>query len=109
MRANIHHFKRATLAFTAIAAALALPGMSQQQAALALVPEYKSRGKGRGSVSRNWLRPYTNSRPPHQGAQECARRRRQIARGTLNRDNGLVFGRVMRPRSVVTGLARMGA
>ena len=107
MRANTQHFHRAMMAFTAIAAAMALPGMSQQQAALALIPEYKSRGKGRGSVSRNWLRPYTNSRPPHQGAQECARRRRQIAAGILNRDNGLWTPK-MQPRAVVTGLARMG-
>lgn len=90
MARQIHNFKHAMVCFAAIAAAMALPDLNQQRAALALVPEYRSRGKGRGSVSRNWMRPYPNTTRPHQGRQECARRRRQINLGILNAENGLV-------------------
>lgn len=38
---------------------------------------YKSRGHGRGTPSRNYMRPYCNNGGtgrPHQGVQECLRR-----------------------------------
>lgn len=40
-------------------------------------PAYRSRGKGRGTSSRNYLRPCNNGGRgvPHQGAQERIRRR----------------------------------
>ncbi|MDP3939862.1 MAG: hypothetical protein Q8R92_17225 [Deltaproteobacteria bacterium] len=63
--------------FAAIAAALALPPAEQGEAISGITP-YRSRGKGRGTVERNYLRP-VNSQPAFQGKRECARRVRQAA------------------------------
>jgi hypothetical protein len=71
-------FKAAIAMFAAIRAALALPGIGDRKDALGEINPYRSRGKGRGTPSRNWMRPYCNNggkHYPHQGPQECLRRR----------------------------------
>ena len=75
--------------FAAISAALAHQLPIDRSMALSAIGPYVSRGKGRGTVGRNWLRPTQNARPPHQGKQEMARRRRHISLGTLRAENGL--------------------
>ena len=95
MKGNVDHFKRARLMFAAIGAILANPnlGMASRDAELAKIGPYRSRGKGRGSVERNYFRPYCNNggrNIPHQGEREIARRCRQIASGQLTASNGLV-------------------
>lgn len=70
-------FARAKATFALVAAAMALP-FGAQQAALAKIAPYKSRGKGRG-------KPFDKQRHgnkagkymPHQSARECARRKEQ--------------------------------
>lgn len=66
-------FHRVRAIFAAIATAMALP-VDQRSAALSGIGPYRSRGKGRGSPSRNWLRPFSHN-TPHQGAQERLRRK----------------------------------
>lgn len=86
-------FRAACIAFAAIAAALKIAAPLERQSALAAITPYKGRGKGRGSPSRNWLRPYCNNAGrgrPHQGNAEIIRRRRQIFLAKLNASNGLV-------------------
>lgn len=58
---------KAAMMIGPIAAKLALMDLALK------LGEYKSRGHGRGTPTRNHLRSI-NSRRPHQGAQECARR-----------------------------------
>lgn len=87
------HFKRALMMFAAIRAAMSLP-MGQQQAALAAIGPYRSRGKGRGTPPRNFYgrctQWYAHARADlrHDGRAN-ARRRRQIAEGVITKSNGL--------------------
>jgi len=57
-----------------VAAALRLP-KSEQRIALSLIPEYRSRGKGRGAANRNYGNQ-AGKYEPHQGKAECERRMR---------------------------------
>lgn len=84
-------FKAAQIAFAAIAAAMCIAAPLERAQALAGITPYKGRGKGRGGVSPNWLRPlYSSKYRPHEGKREVARRLRQMRHGILNADNGLV-------------------
>jgi hypothetical protein len=74
----VMHFKRSIAMFQLIAAAMALP-VEAQMAAFNNIPEYKSRGKGRGTPSRNFLKPYATNWKDKlsghtNGAREMARR-----------------------------------
>jgi hypothetical protein len=72
-------FARSLAMFAAIRSALALP-LAKREDALAAIGSYRSRGKGRGSVGRNFLRGANRSvYQPHQGKRECERRLRQAA------------------------------
>ena len=69
-------YRRARIVSQLVALANSFPSVADRTAALAAIPPYRSRGKGRGSADRNYgNKPckYT----PHQGARECARRVRQ--------------------------------
>ena len=77
-------FKRSKAIFAAIAAAMALANIGERKEALGGIPQYRPRGKGRGTPSKrfgNKAGKYT----PHQGANECARRVRQMATFRLER------------------------
>ena len=65
-------FARAQTIARMIDLAFLLP-LGEQQAALSKIPEYRSRGKGRGTPSRRYGNP-PGKYVPHQGKQECARR-----------------------------------
>lgn len=85
-------FRAACIAFAAIAAALKIAAPLERRMALAAITPYSGRGKGRGSPSRNWLRPYCNNAGrgrPHQGNSEILRRSRHISLGILRAENGL--------------------
>lgn len=74
-------FQRALAMMAALSAAMALP-QAQQAAALASIGPYKSRGKGRGNVSKTYRTNPKKFTP--NGAREVARRQRQIAKGLLS-------------------------
>ena len=87
-------FARARAMFAAIAAIMANHAGLAQGAAIGALGGYRSRGKGRGSVVRNF---HSNSGrrydPPAdllESGQAATRRRRQIERGTLTISNGLI-------------------
>ena len=68
--------RRAKIIAALVQTANAFPDIADRTAALARIPVYRSRGKGRGSANRSYgNKPgkYT----PHQGTRECARRVRQ--------------------------------
>jgi hypothetical protein len=71
-------FSRALAVLSAINAMIAAnPGIPLQ--GIAGLPSYTSRGKGRGTPSRNWFRGSPSRYMPHQGAQEIARRAARMA------------------------------
>lgn len=78
-------FARAKIMMAAIAAAMALATRGEQQTAMGKVGQYKSRGKGRGTAARNYLRGLGRSKyEPHQGEREKSRRRaRMVAKVPL--------------------------
>lgn len=81
-------FHRAMQVALAIQSALRLPA-NERMPLLDKIPEYKSRGHGRGTPSRRYgNKPgkYT----PHQGKQECARRVRQAEETFFKRLNAPV-------------------
>lgn len=81
-------FHRAIQIALAIQSALRLPA-NERAPLLAGIPEYKSRGHGRGTPPRRYgNKPgkYT----PHQGKQECARRVRQAEEAFFKRLNAPV-------------------
>lgn len=74
---------RRSIAFAALAAfmgefkaALAVRSVAEREEAISQIAPYRSRGKGRGTPSRNYLRPANNAGRgmPHQGRQERMRR-----------------------------------
>jgi len=70
-------FKAAISAFMAIREAMEIANLALRVEALSNIPNYRSRGKGRGTPS-----TFYGNRPgrymPHQGEREKARRRRQM-------------------------------
>lgn len=77
MRVRSAPFARVRLAIAAVAYACSLPTEVARQEALATIKPYRSRGKGRGTISPRFgskAGKYT----PHQGKRECARRVRQM-------------------------------
>lgn len=88
------HFKRARMMMAAIQAIIA--GNHSELARMALIGNlgpYKSRGKGRGGVVRNFYgrtTPWGKNGRPKTERREMTRRRRQIERGILNSSNGLI-------------------
>lgn len=70
-------FSRVRLALAAYACAYSLRTEAERQAALATIKPYRSRGKGRGSISPRFGNESGKYRP-HQGKRECARRVRQM-------------------------------
>lgn len=66
-------FSRVRLALAAYAYAFSLETATERQAALATIKPYKSRGKGRGSISPRFGNK-SGRYSPHQGKRECARR-----------------------------------
>ena len=76
-------FAKANAMFAAIAAAMALPE-GERQDALSRIAPYHSRGKGRGTAGRNYLKGANRSTyAVHQGPREGARRVRQMAEHRL--------------------------
>lgn len=72
-------FSRALAVMAAINTLVASsPGIPLQ--GIAGLPNYTSRGKGRGTPSRNWFRGSPSRYMPHQGAQEIARRATRMAK-----------------------------
>lgn len=70
-------FGRANIIAELVRRALAMPSIVEQRIAMLRIPEYRSRGKGRGTPSRRYGNPI-GKYMPHQGERECARRRRQM-------------------------------
>lgn len=71
------------------------PGQRVALMAALAIGQMLAAGFGGNSLSRVFapspaLRRERHWTKPHQGAQECARRRRQIAKGQLTESNGLV-------------------
>lgn len=74
-------FRAAQMMFAAIAVAMAIPAPLARAEALADIAPYKGRGKGRGTPSRNWMRPFPHN-TPHQGLKQVAKWRKRFADGT---------------------------
>ncbi len=69
-------FKRSLLMMAAISSMISEGmGFAQIQAS---VGSYESRGKGRGTPSRNYFRGHASKYMPHQGEREIARRAARI-------------------------------
>lgn len=87
------HFKWARMMMAAIKAIIAgSVSQLEQQAKISALGPYRSRGKGRGGVVRNFYGRSTlwgKEGLPKTEAREMARRRRQIEKGALNSSNGL--------------------
>lgn len=76
------NYAGAKAVFAAIAAAMAIGNELDRKRAFGEIPQYRPRGKGRGTPSKKFGNPggkYT----PHQGSKECARRVRQMKRDAL--------------------------
>ena len=67
-------FRRAAMVFAAIQAVIAEFGVNAPSYRFAGIPEYVSRGNGRGGVIHRHGHKHRSKYMPHQGAQECARR-----------------------------------
>lgn len=67
-------FARSLAIAAAIAQAMTAINKSEL---LALIPTYKSRGKGKGGLPRSYGNK-AGKYMPHQGKRECARRMRQL-------------------------------
>lgn len=84
MAKHVNHFTRAKAMFAAIAAAMALPTPAAQRDALEQIGEYRSRGHGGKHMPKGrflgWRGRHLSKYQPHQGAQECVRRLKQMAR-----------------------------
>jgi disulfide bond formation protein DsbB len=74
---NPNPFKRAIAMMAAIQAIMS-SNPSMHNMLLAAMPQYKSRGHGKGLPGKNYLKS-SNKHKPHQGKQECARRVRRMA------------------------------
>jgi len=87
------HFKRAAAMMAAIKTIIATCSSAfEQQTKISALGPYRSRGKGRGGVVRNFYGRTTlwgKKGQPKTEAREMIRRRRQIEKGTLNSSNGL--------------------
>ena len=71
-------FRRVLSYMGALAFAKNIPDLVARRAFLDNLGSYQSRGKGRGTPARNFLRGSGRSKyEPHQGPGECARRVRQ--------------------------------
>lgn len=71
-------------ALTALAAAMMSSGVAgSKEQALTKLGNYKSRGHGKGKVSKVYKRPTKFTVPHGGGKQEVARRQRQLASGMI--------------------------
>lgn len=70
-------FARANMMMAAIAAAMGLSSFAKESALSAIGP-YKSRGKGRGTPSRNFYKSRSKYMP-HYGAKESAKAVKRLA------------------------------
>jgi hypothetical protein len=76
-------FSRAKEMMAMLAAAMAIPGMTMQTA-IAGLGSYRSRGHGQGKITgKKQGNPGTDWKARMNSKRECARSRRQIAKGTL--------------------------